>query len=641
MSLNLSLCNETLPSDDFYKYVNNSWIKDNPIPDDFQRWSIFNILNEQNRDKVKKLLDELTYSTNKEFNSLKVLYNQGLNIEEINSISCRDYLKDLIIKLNKTNNKDELLNLIFKLFTIYGLDTPFAFSVYSDLENSEYNILHLSSGGLGLPDRDYYFDDDKSEIRLNYKNYMRKYCDLFDLKINLDEVYNFESEIAKVTLTRVEKRDPDLLNNPISFDELNKNYPSIPLEKLFNHLKINPDKINVRNIKFIKRYQELWENTDLNILKNYYSWILVSSLSSYINEEASKVKFDFYGKILSGTPDMLPRWKRVISNCNSKLGVIIGKLFVKTHFPKESKIKALNLVKYVKEELRRRLMTNDWMENTTKEKALEKLSKMNVKIGYPDKPKDYSKLILSLKKSYLENNLLCLKFLIELNWSKLYKSKDRDEWFMDPQNVNAYYSPTNNEIVFPAGILQKPFFDNTYDAPLNFGGIGSVIGHEITHGFDDKGRKFDSSGNLNDWWTENDAIEYTNKVKRLRDQYANYKIEGKNLNGDLTLGENIADLGGVSISYYSLISYLKDNVNENKIFEGYTPQQRFFLNYAKIWRCNTRREEILKRIVTDPHSPPVYRVNGVVTNLKEFYDAFNVKKGDGLWKDKNDRISIW
>ena len=641
MSLNLSLCNETLPSDDFYKYVNNSWIKDNPIPDDFQRWSIFNILNEQNRDKVKKLLDELTYSTNKEFNSLKVLYNQGLNIEEINSISCKDYLKDLIKQINNVDNKDNLLNLTFNLFTIYGLDTPFIFTVYSDLENSEYNILHLSSGGLGLPDRDYYFDIDKSKIRESYKKYMREYCDLFDLKINLDEVYNFENEIAKVTLTRVEKRDPDLLNNPISFDELNKNYPSIPLEKLFNHLKINPDKINVRNIKFIKRYQELWENTDLNILKNYYSWILINSLSSYINEEASKVKFDFYGKILSGTPEMLPRWKRVISNCNSKLGVIIGKLFVETHFPKESKIKALNLVKYVKEELRRRLKTNDWMENMTKEKALEKLSKMNVKIGYPDKPKDYSKLILSLKKSYLENNLLCLKFLIELNWSKLYKSKDRDEWFMDPQNVNAYYSPTNNEIVFPAGILQKPFFDNTYDAPLNFGGIGSVIGHEITHGFDDKGRKFDSNGNLNDWWTENDSIEYTNKVKRLRDQYANYKIEGKNLNGDLTLGENIADLGGVSISYYSLISYLKDNSNENKIFEGYTPQQRFFLNYAKIWRCNTRREEILKRIVTDPHSPPVYRVNGVVTNLKEFYDAFNVNKGDGLWKDENDRISIW
>ena len=202
------------------------------------------------------------------------------------------------------------------------------------------------------------------------------------------------------------------------------------------------------------------------------------------------------------------------------------------------------------------------------------------------------------------------------------------------ENVNAYYSPTNNEIVFPAGILQKPFFDNTYDAPLNFGGIGSVIGHEITHGFDDKGRKFDSNGNLNDWWTENDAVEYTNKVKKLRDQYASYQIEGKNLNGDLTLGENIADLGGVSISYYSLISYLKDNINENTIFEGYTPQQRFFFNYAKIWRCNTRREEILKRIVTDPHSPPIFRVNGVVTNLKEFYDAFDVKQGDNLWKDE-------
>tara|TARA_Y100000589_G_scaffold325326_1_gene363055 strand:- start:401 stop:1246 length:846 start_codon:yes stop_codon:yes gene_type:complete len=281
------------------------------------------------------------------------------------------------------------------------------------------------------------------------------------------------------------------------------------------------------------------------------------------------------------------------------------------------------------------------MEPETKKKAVEKLEKMKVKIGYPDKPKDYSKLVLSLKDNYFDNNLKCLKFNEDLGWDKLYREKDLGEWFMHPHMVNAYFSPTYNEIVFPAGILQNPFFDENFDAALNFGGIGSVIGHEITHGFDDQGRKFDFKGNLNDWWTEDDAKQYVKKTSKLRDQYSKYVIEGKNLNGELTLGENIADLGGVSISYHSMSKYLKDNMNESKVLEGFTPQQRFFLNYAKIWRCNTRTKEILNRLVTDPHSPPEFRVNGVVTNLVEFYKAFGVKETDKLWKPENERISIW
>ena len=641
MSLNLSLCDENSPSNDFYKYVNNDWMKNNSIPDDFQRWSIFNILNEENRDKIKKLLDDLTYSTNKEYNSLKVLYDQGLNLEEINSKSCHDYMKDKFTKISKIKSKEELLNFIFNTFVKHGINTPFVFSVYSDFSNSDHNILHIFTDGLGLPDRDYYIDSDKTEISEKYQEFMKEYTKLFQINLDLKKIYQFEEELAKVTHTRVEKRDPNILNNPTSYQEVKSKYSSLPIKNLFDYLEKDNGKINISNLKFLDKYQELWEVTDISILKDYYTWTLINNLSDYINEKALKTKFDFYGKILSGTPELLPRWKRIISNCNSKLGVIIGKIFVDKYFPKEAKSKALNMVGYIKQELKNRLKNNDWMESSTKSKALEKLSKMNVKIGYPDKQKDYSKLVLSLKNSYLENNLTTLKFLEDKQWEKLYQDKDRNEWFMDPQTVNAYYSPTNNEIVFPAGILQKPFFDKNYDAPLNFGGIGSVIGHEITHGFDDKGRMFDSNGNLNDWWTKDDAEEYKNKVKKLRDQYANYKIEGKNLNGDLTLGENIADLGGVSISYYSLINYLKDNVNENRILEGFTPQQRFFFNYAKIWRCNTRKEEIHKRLITDPHSPPIFRVNGVVTNLKEFYDAFNVNEGDKLWKDKEDRINIW
>ena len=650
MSLNLSLSNCTEPSTDFYRYVNDHWIKNNPIPSDFQRWSVFNQLNEDNREKVKVLLNELSYSSNNEFNSLKTLNDQGLNLKDINSISSKDQVKSYLDSFSKCKTKDELLDLVFNINVLHGLNAPFQFSVYSDFNDSTTNILHVFTGGLGLPDRDYYNKDDKKDIREKYKEFMKSYSKLFGLEdFNIKSIYSLEESIAKVTFTKVEKRDPNKLNNPTDYKSFTSKYKSIPTVKLFEYFKKQghdiPDKskrkINVANNMLLDRYEELWNECSLEKWKQYYIWRFILSVSSYINEEATNVKFDFYGKVLTGTPELLPRWKRVISNCDGKLGAVVGKLFVDKYFPESSKKKAFGLVKYIKDELATRLQDNDWMEPETKKKALEKLHLMKVKIGYPNVPKDYSKLTLSLKDSYLDNNFKCMKFNEDLEWVKLYKPKDLNEWFMHPHMVNAYYSPTYNEIVFPAGILQEPFFSKDYDAALNFGGIGSVIGHEITHGFDDQGRKFDAKGNLNDWWTEKDAVKYKAKTERLRDQFAGYKIEGKFLNGDLTLGENIADLGGVSISYHSLTKYLKDNINENKVLDGYTPYQRFFLNYARIWRCNTRPKEILNRLVTDPHSPPEFRVNGVLVNLKEFYKAFGVKEGDALWKPESERISIW
>ena len=642
MSLSISFCSETSPVNDFYRYVNEKWMKENPIPDDFQRWSIFNKLNEDNRNKVQELLNNLSYSNNSEFNSLKVLYDQGLNLEEINLSSPHDYLKNYLNQLEQVNSKEELLNKVFKLHVLHGMNTPYQLSVYSDFDNSNWNILHIFTAGLGLPDRDYYFDTDKEEIRGKYKEYMRNYSELFKMKMDVEEIYNLEKTLAEVSYTRVERRDPHKLNNPSDYQKIVSKYSSLPIKHLFEYLKNKePSKINISNPKFLDKYEELWKKVDLKVWISYYQWRFINEISAYINEQATNVRFDFFGKTLTGTPELLPRWKRVISNCDSKLGVVVGKLFTKKYFPESAKKKALKMVNYIKDELEVRLNSNDWMEPETKKKAVEKLSMMKVKIGYPDKPKDYSKLILSLKDNYFDNNLKCLKFNEDLSWDKLYREKDLGEWFMHPHMVNAYFSPTYNEIVFPAGILQNPFFDENFDAALNFGGIGSVIGHEITHGFDDQGRKFDSKGNLNDWWTDKDAEKYVNKTSKLRDQYSNYVIEGKNLNGELTLGENIADLGGVSISYHSMSKYLKDNMNESKVLEGFTPQQRFFLNYAKIWRCNTRSKEILNRLVTDPHSPPEFRVNGVLTNLVEFYQAFGVKESDKLWKPEKERISIW
>jgi len=646
MSLSLSFDNNIGLTSDFYHYVNNDWIKNNPIPSDFQRWSVFNQLNEDNRDKVKVLLSELSYSSNNEFNSLKTLYDQGQNLDEINSKSCQDYVKSYLDTINNSSNKEELMDSVFNLNVLHGMNSPFQFSVYSDFEDATTNILHIFTGGISLPDRDYYFQEDKKDIREKYKEFMKSYSQLFGLGLDTDSIYSLEERIAEATYTKVEKRDPHRMNNPTDYQSIESKYKSIPIARLFKYLSenvddIKPGKVNVANTNFLDVHEELWDKVSLKIWKAYYTWRLILSVSPYINENATKEKFEFYGKELSGTPELLPRWKRVIGNCDNMLGVVVGKLFVEKYFPESSKNKALEMVNYIKEELKVRLQGNDWMEPETKEKALEKLKTMKVKIGYPDVAKDYSKLTLSLKDSFLDNNLKCMKFNEDMEWKKLYKPKDLHEWFMHPHMVNAYYSPTYNEIVFPAGILQDPFFDKDFDAPLNFGGIGSVIGHEITHGFDDQGRKFDSKGNLNDWWTEKDAVKYKGKTEKLRDQFASYVIEGKNLNGELTLGENIADLGGVSIAFHSLQKYLADHQDENKILDGFTPNQRFFLNYARIWRCNTRSKEILNRLVTDPHSPPVFRVNGVLTNLKEFYDAFGVREGDVLWKPESERIGIW
>jgi len=656
MALSLNFCMDHNPTHDFYNYVNGDWLKNNPIPDDHTRWSVFNELDEENKDKVKNLLDNLKErkDLNQEFESLKVLYNQGNNIDFINKNQPRSYIEKYLKQINESENKEKLLKVIFNLHYLHGISTPIALTSYSDLKDSNNIILHIFTSGLGLPDRDYYFLNDKEEIRNKYKQFILKYFNAFNIVITaeqMESIFNLEKILAEYTMTRVEKRDPDNLNNPTTYKNLVDKYKSIPLKMFFEYvenLDVNNSienldnlKINVGNPKFLDKHEELWNNISLDTWKLYYVWKFIGSISSYVNESISELKFDFYGKELSGAKELLPRWKRVISNCNSMLGVVIGKLFVEKYFTQSAKNKANNMISYIIKELRIRLSNNDWMQSETKEKAIQKLDKITVKVGYPDKPKNYNSLVLNEVNNYLENNLLCLKFEEDLSWKKLYKPKDKSEWFMNPHMVNAYYSPSNNEIVFPAGILQKPFFDETYDAPLNFGAIGAVIGHEITHGFDDMGRKFDSDGNLNDWWTKVDETKYKNKTKKIRDQFEGYVIEGKNVNGDLTLGENIADLGGVSISFHALKKYLMENPNENITLEGFTPEQRFFINYAKIWRCNTRREEIHNRILTDPHSPPIFRVNGVVTNLVEFYKAFNVDNSSPLWKPESERISIW
>lgn len=641
MSLDVKFSDTVLPTSDFYLYVNQNWKKENQIPEDFQKWGIFNILSEENRKLEKKILESLTFSENSENNSLKILYNQGLNINEIDKLKPKDYLKLFFYEIDNCKTKEDLLKLYAKYNIKYGLNSPFKFNIYSDFNNSNFNILHIFTGGLGLPDRDYYFKDDKKEIREKYVKFIESYSKLFDLDLDANLIFSIEKNLALKTHTKVEQREPSRLNNPHTYEIIESRYNSIPIKFLFEYLKKEHKQINISNPNFFDFFEEMWNSINIDSWKKYLKWILILEFSSYFNENVSNEFFKFYGTALSGTPKNLERWKRVLILCNQHLGEVLGKIFISKYFPESSKMKAKELVDYIKKEVKIRLTDNEWMQDSTKEKAIEKLEKMNVKIGYPDVFEDYRKLNLSLKNSFFENNLLCLEFNSKIKFKKLYTKKDLNKWFMNPHKVNAYYSPTYNEIVFPAGILQKPFFSEDYDMALNFGGIGTVIGHEITHGFDDKGRKFDSDGNLKDWWTEIDAIKFKEKTKKIRDQYASYQIEGKNINGDLTLGENIADIGGVSISYYSLQRYLKDHPNQNKVIDGLTPNQRFFINYSRIWASNTREKETLNKLTIDPHSPPIFRVNGVLSNLKEFYDAFDVKETDKMWKSENERANVW
>lgn len=624
----------TSPGDDFYSFVNREWIESNPIPDDKSSWSPFHVLNELIKTRVKELLET---TSNEKYLAAVNLYYQGMNLND-NPVTVT---QEFISRIKNTTTKEELLDVVFEILYINDLSCSYNMYPSSDLENSDNVILHLDSGGLSLPDRDYYFNEDSLEIRQAFREFMSNYTSLFGVELDLDSVYNLEEQFASHTYTQTQRRDSKLRNNPTTYEELSS-YNSFSITQLFNHFNIEPTnkKINVANPEFIRQHNELWNSESLEVWQDYYIWRLILDVGEHINEECYKMKFDFYETKISGIPMMQELWKRVLDNCNDKLGFLVGEMYTDIYFPESSKTIMVELVGYLKQELQKRLSENDWMTESTKEAGLRKLENMNFKIGYPDVQEDYSSLLLSTEDSYLTNNLKCNNFNVIKAYKDFYQKKDRSKWSMWPHMVNAYYSQTNNEIVFPAGILDYPLFSpDRLDISSNFGGIGVVIGHEITHGFDNNGRCFDEFGNLNDWWTSDDENNYKNKTTRLRDQYNEYIVEGKNVNGDLTLGENIADLGGCSISYHALQSYLNDHPDENILVNEQTPAQRFFINYARIWRSNMRKEEKLRRLVIDPHSPADLRVNGVVSNLHEFYEAFNVNETNKLYKE--DIITIW
>ena len=634
-------------TDSFYRYVNENWITNTSIPDDERRWGAFNELSEDNLNKIDSLFQENIESTDSEIRKLLVLYNQIKNFErdgKIEYLKPRLVMDEYIQTLSNLKTKEELSDFILKHYVNYDLSTPVNFMIYNDFNDANNNILHISSGGLGLGDRDYYLDDSKKDIIEKYKIFMKEYLELFILDYNqedLDNIFNIEYQLAESSYTNVEKRNPLLMNNPTTTKYIEDTYPEVNIRQYFEMcgIEYNDRKVNLINEKFLKKYIDIFRNTDLNVLKKYYTWIFLRQLSGYISLLTEVKSFEFYSRTLSGTKKMKPLWKRSIYKVESLLGMVVGKMFVNKYFKESSKDNVQEMILFIKNELKNSIETNTWMESSTKEKALIKLGRMNFKIGYPDKWRDFSSVDISEDNSLVRNVLNCLRHEAEYDRAFLYKETDKTLWFMNPHDVNAYYSPSFNEIVFPAGILQEPFYSEKYSASINFGAIGAVIGHEMTHGFDDQGKKYDGDGNLNNWWTNKDSLNYSMETKKLKILFDTFKLAGTNVNGELTLGENIADLGGMNIVLSSLNKYLINHPEKNE--NGLTPQQKLFISNARIWRAKTREEEVKKRLLEDPHSPPQFRVDGNYINIADFYNEFNINTNSNLWLDERKRTKIW
>lgn len=637
------------PGDDFFEYVNGTWMKNNPIPDEESRWGAFNILYEENQERLHKMFEEAAKNTAQPKGSVDQLmgdlYASGMDTSKIEELGYEP-IKPMLAKVDAIKTVDDLQNFIFE-FASQGMGTVIGLYAGADDKNSSMNIINMYQTGLNLPDRSYYLEDDdrSKEIRAAYNTHLQEMLTLIGetpeaAKEAAVKIFELEKEIAAFSKSRVDLRDPEANYNKMTLDELKKLSPAINWDKYFATLGLGaPTEINVGQTKYYAELSKLMKDDKLEAWKSYFKYAIVQGAAPYLSSDFVNANFDFYGKELSGSKVLRERWKRVVSAVDGTLGEAVGKLYVQEFFPPRAKERMLDLVKNLRIALEARIKQLTWMTEETKEKALHKLGKINVKIGYPDKWRDYSSLDIN-RDTYFQNMLNATKFEHDYNLSKVGKPIDPDEWHMSPQTVNAYYSPNMNEVVFPAGILQPPFFFMDADDAVNYGGIGVVIGHEITHGFDDQGRLYDASGNLNLWWTDDDAKNFKEKTQILIDQYNSYEVlPGVKVNGELTLGENIADFGGLTISLEALKMAIGD-LNAPKI-DDFTPLQRFFISYSQIWRQNIRDKELMQRVKTDVHSPAVTRVNGGVVNVPEFYEAFGVKADNKLYVAPEQRAVIW
>ena len=637
------------PGDNFYEYVNGGWIKTHPIPPEYSQYGAFTILYEDNQEKLRSLIKKVSAEENAPEGSvaqkIRDFYNSGMDTRTIEKLGIKPVQKQLE-EINNLKSKEDVASYIATMQR-KGMTPLFYFFAEADQRNSTMEIANLYQGGLGLPDVDYYLNEDEASAKLR-DEYVDHLTKMFVLKGDKQEqaeksakaVMNLETKLAKTSFTRIEQRDPVKNYNKMSLAGLIETAPDFNWSLFFKTLGLeDPGDINVGQVKFFKGVSDLMNETDMETWKAYLTWNLLDASANYLSDDFVKQNFEFYGKTLSGQQEMQPRWKRVLEVVSNGLGEALGQLYVEEYFPASSKERMVTLVNNLRAAFGDRIKQLDWMTGETKEKALEKLASITVKIGYPDKWRDYSKLEI-IPGNYFSNVIAAREFSFNRNLNKIGKPVDKTEWGMTPQTVNAYYNPSNNEIVFPAAILQPPFFNPDADDAVNYGAIGVVIGHEMTHGFDDQGRQYDKDGNLNDWWTEEDAKRFKAKTDKLVALYDNYVVlDSLHVNGSLTLGENIADLGGLNISYEAYQKSL--NGETPKKIDGFTAAQRFYMGYAQVWRQNIRPKEMARRLKTDVHSPGEARVNIPPFNIDSFIKAFDVKKGDRLFINEDERAYIW
>ncbi|MBW1297682.1 M13 family metallopeptidase [Aquimarina litoralis] len=639
------------PKEDFYNYVNGNWMKNTEIPEDRTRWGGFGVLRKKTDYDVLDILAKAKASG--KYAAGTDQYKAILIYESIMDTIARDKAGITPIKptLDKIAGIKNLKDLQTVLATEPAASAPFAGLVsFPNLSNSEINAPYISPGGLGLPDRDYYLDQDEKskEVRAQYVDHITRMLQYIgetekQARQNATTILAIETKLAEPRLDKVESRDTRNFNNPRSITQLTEMTPSIDWNKLMKDLEVKKqlDSVIVMQPKYMKELQNVLANTGIEDLKTVMRWATLNDSAGTLSMELEKANWDFYSKTLNGAIKQRPLKERALARVNGSVGEAIGQLYVDEKFPPEAKAKAEKMIANVIKAYQKRIEVLDWMSDSTKTKAIQKLDKFTVKIGYPDEWEDYSTLDVKDGNSYFDNMIAVSEWGFKKNINEIGEPVDKTEWGMSPQTVNAYFNPLFNEIVFPAAILQPPFYNYTADEAVNYGGIGAVIGHEISHAFDDSGARFDADGNLSNWWTDVDLEKFTERGTALADQYSKIQVlDSVFINGKFTLGENIGDLGGVLGAYDGLQMHLAENGRPEDI-DGFTPEQRFFMSWATVWRTKIREDALRTQIKTDPHSPGTTRAIQPLLNVQAFYDAFDIKEGDSMYLAPEKRVSIW
>ncbi|MDA3954294.1 MAG: M13 family metallopeptidase [Bacteroidales bacterium] len=650
ITLDVSLIDTTFdPADDFYHFANNGWMKENPLPDDESRYGSFDQLGKETSMKVQTLLEELAKGSFEQGSieqKIGDFYAMGMDSAKIEEQGLEP-LKPEFEKIASISTMENVQAQIAHFHT-YGIGSIFSFYGSIDSKNSSMNIAHLSQSGLGMSDRDYYLNDDERsvEIREAYKVHLVKMMVLSglaeeDAAKKAETIMKIETRLAQASFSRLENRDPHATYNKMTQEELFNLYPNFDWKTYMTSIGVEYDgDIIIRQPKFFDEVNNMMVEIPVQDWKDYFYWNFINTTANYLTQEIQEQNFDFYGRTMRGSQEMRPRWRRVLGTTNGALGDAIGQKFSEKHFPAAAKTRMVTLVENLNVAYAQRIGKLEWMSDETKTKANDKLASIRVKIGYPDEWRDFSELEVG-REAFVLNVLASNKFGRNYNNSKIGQPVNKDEWFMPAHTVNAYYAPQLNEICFPAGILQPPFFYLDGDDAINYAAIGAVIGHEMSHGFDDKGRLYDKEGNLTTWWTDEDSERFNTRTQVLVDQFNKIVIlDDLYANGELSLGENIADLGGLSIAYTAFQNALKENP-QTEMIDGFTPDQRYFLSWARVWAQNVREKEMIRRTTEDVHSLGINRVHGPLANIAEFHAAFGIKEGDALYISEEARASIW